>query len=134
MPTPALLRELERALPETINAADLADFSHVSNTQLYREFYSLTGHTVAEYIRRRRLSNALALIKTSQLVLVDIAHQCGFSSQQALNRAVKQAVGMTPLAYKNSDAYYFFPPYTGQALFPVSVKPEAIPAALCLRY
>ena len=134
MPTPALLRELERALPERLDAAALAELNHSSHSQLYREFYSLTGHTVGEYIRKRRLSNALALIKTSRLPLIDVAQQCGFSSQQALNRAVRQAMGMTPLAYKNSDACYFFPPYAGQALFPVSVKPERIPAALCLRF
>jgi hypothetical protein len=89
---------------------------------------------VKEYVRNRRLSNALALVKTSQLPLTDIAYQCGFSSQQALNRAVRQLVGMTPLAYKKSAEYYFFPPYMGQALFPVTVKPESIPETLCLRF
>ena len=41
---------------------------------------------------------------------------------------------MTPSAYKNSEVYYFFPPYAGQALFPVSVKQEGVPATLRLRY
>ena len=134
MPLEPLLAELEQNIADDCSMEHLAEAGPFSRTQLYREFYSLTGHTVAEYIRRRRLSNALALIKTSQFPLVDIACQCGFSSQQALNRAVRQATDMTPLSYKNSESYYFFPPYTGQALFPVSVKPESIPQTLCLRY
>ena len=134
MPLESLLVELEQNITDSYSMERLAEAGHLSRTQLYRDFYSLAGHTMGEYIRRRRLSNALALIKTSQLSLTDIACQCGFSSQSALNRAVRQAVGMTPSAYKTSEAYYFFPPYTGQALFPVSVKPESIPATLCLKY
>jgi AraC-like DNA-binding protein len=134
MPLDPLLAELEQSLADDLKVERLAKAGPLSRSQLYRNFYSLTGHTMSEYIRRRRLSNALALIKTSHLSLLDIAYQCGFSSQQALNRAVRQAVGMTPCAYKNSEIYYFFPPYTGQALFPVSVNPESIPATLCLRY
>jgi len=129
-----LFATLEHNIAENLSVEHLAGAAPLSRSQLYRDFYSVTGHTVSEYIRRRRLSNALTLIKTSQLPLVDIACQCGFSSQQALNRAVRQAVGMTPLAYKNSEAWYFFPPYTGSALFQVSVKQESIPSTQCLRY
>ena len=134
MPLEPLLAELEQNIADGLNVERLAEAGPLSRSQLYRNFYSLTGHTMSEYIRRRRLSRALMLIKTSAFSLMDIAYQCGFSSQQALNRAVRQAVGMSPLAYKSSDAWYFFPPYTGQALFPVSVKQESIPQTLCLRF
>jgi len=134
MPLDPLLTNLEQNIADNFSMERLAEVGLLSRTQLYYEFYNVTGHTMGEYIRRRRLSNALALIKASRLTMTDIACQCGFSSQSALNRAVRQTVGMTPSAYKNSDAYYFFPPYTGQALFPVSVKSESIPQTLCLRY
>ena len=134
MPLDPLLAELEQNLTDDFSMERLAEAGQLSRTQLYREFYNVTGHTMGEYIRRRRLSNALTLIKMSRLSLMEIASQCGFSSQSALNRAVRQAVGMTPSAYKKSEAYYFFPPYAGRTLFPVSVKPESIPPTLCLRY
>ena len=134
MPLDPLLAELERNITDDFSMERLAEAGLISRTQLYREFYNVTGHTMGEYIRRRRLSNALTLIKASRLSLKEIAYRCGFSSQAALNRAVRQAVGMTPSAYKASQACYFFPPYAGQALFPVAVKPESIPATLCLRY
>ncbi|MCL2445425.1 MAG: helix-turn-helix domain-containing protein [Oscillospiraceae bacterium] len=129
-----LLAKLEQNIADDHNMQRLAQAGLLSRSQLYRELYSVIGHTMGEYIRRRRLSNALALIKTSQFSLADIACRCGFSSQSALNRAVRQTVGMTPSAYKTGEAYYFFPPFAGQALFPVSVKPEHIPATQCLRY
>ena len=134
MPLSPLLTKLEQNISNDLNVERLAEAGLLSRSQLYREFYSITGHTMSDYLRRRRLSNALALIKTSQFALTDIAYQCGFSSQQALHRAVRQTVGMTPRAYKSSETWYFFPPYAGQALFPVSVGPESIPQTLCLRY
>jgi len=134
MPLEPLFAELEHNIADDLSMERLAEAGMLSRTQLYYEFYNVTGHTMGEYIRRRRLSNALALIKTSRLPLMEIACQCGFSSQQAMGRAVRQVVCMTPLAYRNGEVYYFFPPYAGQALFPVSVKSESIPATLCLRY
>jgi len=83
MPFNPLLAELEQNLADDFSMERLAEAGLLSRTQLYYEFYNVTGHTMGEYIRRRRLSNALALIKTSRLSMTDIACQCGFSSQQA---------------------------------------------------
>ena len=103
-----LIRQLENHLDADIKAEFLSSSSYVSRSQFYRDFYSITGHSVKEYIRKRRLSNALLLIKTSEFTLAEIAYQCGFSSQQALCRTVKQSLGITPLAYKESEMFYFF--------------------------
>ena len=129
-----LIRQLENHLDADIKAEFLSSSSYVSRSQLYRDFYSITGHSVKEYIRKRRLSNALLLIKTSEFTLAEIAYQCGFSSQQALCRAVKQSLGITPLAYKESEMFYFFPPYSGVPLQSVNIKNENIPACICFQY
>jgi AraC-like DNA-binding protein len=105
-----------------------------SRMRQYREFYSATGHTAAEYTRKRRLSNALAMIKASELPLADIAYECGFSSQQAMNRAVRERLNMTPLEYKSSGEYYYFPPPGELSGIEVAVRSERIPAAICEKY
>lgn len=129
-----LIRHIESNLISDMNTEWLSNISYVSHTQLYRDFYSLTGHTVKEYIRKRRLSNALALIKTSDFELADIAYQCGYSSQQSLCRAVRQTLDLAPLEYKRGDAYYFFPPFNGEPLQSVIVSSETIPKTLCIRF
>lgn len=129
-----LIHQLERHLDTEIKAEFLSRTSYVSRSQLYRDFYSVTGHSVKEYIRKRRLSNALLLMKTSEFTLAEIAYRCGFSSQQALCRAVKQSLGITPSAYKESEMFYFFPPYSGVPLQPVNIKNENIPACICFQY
>jgi AraC-like DNA-binding protein len=126
----SLFQYIEHNLPSDLDAVLLSDVGHVSYAQLYREFYSLTGHSVKEYVRKRRLSNALALIKTSDFGLSDIAFQCGYSSHQALCRAVRHTLGTTPVEYKNGGMYYFFPPFNGEPLHSVIVSGETIPRAL----
>ncbi len=129
-----LVRHIEANLPFDLDTGMLSRAGCISHAQLYRDFYNLTGHSVKEYIRKRRLSNALALIKASDFPLADIAHQCGYSSQQALCRAVKQTLGMTPLGYKNSETYYFYPPYHGEPVPSVMIANETLPEMVCLPF
>lgn len=129
-----LIEYIEQNLPNDIDTKVLGELGYVSHTQLYRDFYGTTGYPVKEYVRRRRLSNALALIKTSEFSLADIAYQCGFSSQQSMCRAVKSALGMTPLEYRNSDVYFFFPPFDAQTTHSITVTTETIPDTLCVKF
>ena len=125
-----IFRHIENNMPDDLDTELLKNVGYVSCAQLYRDFYSITGHTVKEYVRKRRLSNALALIKTSDMGLADIAFQCGYSSHQALCRAVKQTLGITPSEYEKNDTYYFFPPWSGEPLQSVIVAADSIPRAL----
>jgi len=126
----SLFRYIENNMPDDLDAELLTNIGYVSCAQLYRDFYSLTGHSVKEYIRRRRLSNALALIKTSDMGLTEIAFQCGYSSHQAMCRSVRRTIGLTPSEYKAGDTYYFFPPWSGEPLQSVTVSGETIPRAM----
>ena len=77
MPLDPLLAELEQNIANDLNVNRLAETGRLSRTQLYREFYNTTGHSVKEYVRKRRLSMALALIKHTDMPLVKIADECG---------------------------------------------------------
>ena len=130
----SLLDAMERDLAGELRVEDLAGAGFVSRTQLYREFYSATGHSVKEYVRKRRLSRALALIKHTDLPLLQIAQDCGFGSQQALCKGVKAATGQSPLQYKAGGQEYYFPPGGGRQAYTVTVSSETIPPTLRLRY
>jgi len=126
---------IEDNLYSDSNISRIKNSGYISHSQLYRGLYSLTGHSVKEYIRKRRLSNALALLKTSTMSLTDIALQCGYSSHQAFCRAVKQTLGLTPSEYREGDTYYFFPPFNdSRQMQAISVSSAEIPQTLCLRF
>jgi len=122
-----ILRYIENNITDNINIELLSSIGYVSRSKLKNDFYSVSGHSVIEYVYKRRLSNALALIKMSDMELTDIALGCGYSSHQALCRAVKQTLGLTPTEYKNSDTYYFFPPLSGDSLQSVTVSSITMP-------
>lgn len=125
---------IENNLSDELDINKISHLSFASPVQLYRDFYNITGHSVKEYIRRRRLSNALALVKHSELNLVDIAYECGYSSQQVFCKSVKAAIKQTPLEYKNSDEYYYFPPYSSEAERQIAVATENIPGTVCVKF
>lgn len=104
MPGSARFRQsiafIEEHLHEEIPLEQAAQAGFTSLMQLYRDFYTYTGHSVKEYIRKRRLSVALGMIRSSQRPLAEIAYACGYSSQQALCKYVKSATSLTPLAYQ----------------------------------
>ena len=129
-----LIDYIQSNISQDINTQQLERLSFVSHTQLYRDFYNMTGHSVKEYVRRRRLSNALALIKASELPRADISFMCGESSQQNLCRVVKTAVFITPQKNKKSEVHYYFPPYSGGSENQITVMTETIPPTQLLRY
>jgi AraC-like DNA-binding protein/DNA gyrase inhibitor GyrI len=130
----AAIAWMEEHLYEPLNIEQMSRLSYISSMQLYREFYSLTGHSVKEYVRKRRLSCALASVKHTGEPLAEIAHTYGYSSQQAFNKSIKAATGQTPLTYRNSEAYYYFPPYEGDGKRQVYVAAEEIPQTIRVQY
>ena len=132
--TEALIEYVEAHLAEDINVETLAKAGFVSRAKLYRDFYNVVGHSIKEYIRKRRLSNALVLVKKSELPLADIAYLWGYSSQQQFSRLVQRKLNMTPMEYKKSDRYYYFPRYLGDNVFDVSVEHITIPKLQCFYF
>lgn len=125
---------IENHLSDSINVEQLAGECYVSPRQFYRDFYSLTGHPVQEYIRRRRLSKALQMVKHSDLDLSAIAYAYGYSSQAAFCRTVKAFLNMTPKAYKRDALHYYFPVFHTGMGRQIEVKSEPLPARLVVHY
>ena len=129
-----ILQDIERADYQSLDIPALAKSSFVSPMQLYRDFYSATGYSLHEYLRRRRLSKALALIKASGSNLAGLAYDCGYSSQQALCRDIKDILGITATQYRDSPDYYVFPQFCHDAPCHVAVQKTSIPETQCLLY
>jgi AraC family transcriptional regulator len=128
------IQYIEDNLNHDINLEQAAQIGFTSLMQLYRDFYTYTGHSIKEYIRKRRLSNALSMVKSSNMPLADIAYSCGYSSQQALCKYIKATTAMTALTYKKSESYYYFPMFNGEIVLQVTVAAETIPQTICAKF
>ncbi|CAM3868412.1 MULTISPECIES: helix-turn-helix domain-containing protein [Paenibacillus] len=99
---------MEELLDEPLDLSDIAKTAGVSVAHLYRVFYSLTGHPVKEYIRKRRTSEAAGLLRTTDMGAMDIAILCGFESYRAFLKAFKQYTGLTPIEYRDAESFFSF--------------------------
>lgn len=94
---------VEEHLQEELNITDIASTAHFSPFHFQRLFQAISGFSVQEYIRKRRLSEAaLALKQTSDNVL-DIAVAYQYQSQEALTRAFEKQFGITPGRYRKEN-------------------------------
>ena len=131
----SVLSYIERHLAETLQPESIAKRYFVSTSQLYRDFYACTGHSVKEYIRKRRISNACEKIKCSKLPFAIIADESGYQTQQAFHKQFKNVVGMTPLEYRQNDSYFYFYPFGfNEISLAVKVGTETLPACRITRF
>ena len=76
----------------------------VSPIALFQRFFMLaTNTTLAEYIRRRRLTSALIDLQSSKVKVVDVALKYGYDSSDAFCTAFKRLYGMTPSQVRKTD-------------------------------
>lgn len=81
-----------------------------STYEFSRIFSFITGMSISEYIRRRKLSQAALDIQSSKDKIIDIALKYGYESQSAFTRAFKDMHGQKPLsARKNGVSLKTYP-------------------------
>ncbi|GKS13051.1 AraC family transcriptional regulator [Paenibacillus chitinolyticus] len=74
----------------------LAGVSNFSKYHFSRIFAVVTGVTPAVYVTRKRLENAVRLLKDTDRTVLDIAHSCGFESLSTFNGVFKRRHGKSP--------------------------------------
>ncbi len=84
---------IERNLDGDISYDEVARLVCTSAYHFQRMFPFITGVTLSEYIRRRRLTLAAFALQTTDAKVIDVALQYGYESQAAFTRALKICTG-----------------------------------------
>lgn len=87
---------VERSLSEPLALDELSAEAGLSKFHLHRVFRALTGYPLAEYVRRRRLSESLEFLGDGTRSILDVALASGFAHEQSYDRAFKNRWGLTP--------------------------------------
>lgn len=95
---------IENNLLEHINVDDVARHIHGSTDYFQRIFNIVTGLSISEYIRNRRLSLAGDVIKNTHAKIIDVALKYHYDSPDSFSKAFARFHGMTPLGARSSDA------------------------------
>lgn len=83
-------------LDQALEIEVLADVCALSPYHFHRAFRSVFGESLGHFVRRCRLLKAVDQLYTSEWGVTDIALNCGFSSSQALAKALKKQTDLTP--------------------------------------
>lgn len=93
---------IEHNLNSKIELADIAKKVFMSKYHFHRIFHAVVGEPVAEYIRRRRLTEAANELLTTDNKIVDIALKYQFSSQESFTKAFKKLYGIPPKEFRRN--------------------------------
>jgi AraC family transcriptional regulator len=108
------LEYMEENLTEDITLADISKAVNLSAFHFQRAFTLLTGMSPAEYLRKRRLSQAASELVKGDGKVIDIALKFGFNSPESFTKAFTRFHGVSPAQAKKGEPIQFMSRYTVQ--------------------
>lgn len=89
---------IEEHLEEPFEVAKIAQAACSSSFHFQRMFHMLTGNTVVEYIRKRRLTLAAQELAVKKVKVIDVALKYGYETPESFTKAFKRIHGISPTA------------------------------------
>lgn len=98
------LEYIEENLTDELDYSQISKIAFCSEYHFKRMFSFLAGISLAEYIRRRRLTLAAIELKNKNLRIIDIAVKYGYISADSFSRAFQNLHGILPSEARKEDA------------------------------
>ncbi|MEK0317689.1 AraC family transcriptional regulator [Cohnella sp. 56] len=92
---------IEANLTDSISYDEIARKACCSTYHFQRMFPFITGVSLSEYIRRRRLTLAAFELQTTNAKVIDVAMKYGYDSPEAFARAFKNLHGIMPASARD---------------------------------
>jgi AraC family transcriptional regulator len=96
------LKYIEDHLKDEICLNDVAKAANSSLFWFHRIFSAVTGDSLGNYIRKRRLNRAAIELVESDRPIIDIAIDYNYSNHEAFTRAFRDHFAMTPSCYRKA--------------------------------
>lgn len=87
---------IDSHLMEPLDLEAIARQSGYSLSHFYKVFPAVTGFSIKEFVRNKRLAAAARRLVFTRHRVLDIALDCGFESQEVFTRAFSALYGLTP--------------------------------------
>ncbi|WP_243356535.1 AraC family transcriptional regulator [Bacillus litorisediminis] len=96
------LEFIESKMNEPLDIEAIAKVAYSSPFHFQRMFYMLTGMTVGEYVRKRKLTLAAQELAVSSAKVVDVALKYGYNSPESFAKLFRKIHGISPSEARNS--------------------------------
>lgn len=84
-----------------ITLKDMADYFGFSIPYLSKYIKQKTGETFGNLVKNTRMKKACYLLKSTNLLVEDIAGTVGYQTVEHFNRTFKKCYHVTPVQYRN---------------------------------
>ena len=129
---------MEEHLTEQVTTGDVADHVNLSVFHFHRAFTMFTEMSPADYLRKRRLSQAGAELVNGDEKVIDIALKYGYETPESFSKAFTRFHGISPMQAKKGSPIQFMSRYTvkiaiegGQIMEYKIEKMEAMELLVC---
>ena len=95
-----MLDAVEARLAEPLPVDELAALAGLPRRPFAAEFKRAVGMPVHQYVLRRRVDRAVALLTGTDRPIADVAAEAGFAHQAHLTRVLRRMTGSTPGRYR----------------------------------
>ena len=103
---------MEENLTENITLADISKAVNLSAFHFQRAFTLLTDMSPAEYLRKRRLSQAGSELAKGDGKVIDIALKYGYDTPESFTKAFTRFHGVSPAQARKGEPIRFMSRYT----------------------
>lgn len=91
---------MEEHLLDCISVENVADKVHISSFYLQKGFKIMTGYSICEYIRYRRLYLAALDVIADKEKVIDLAFKYGYETPESFTKAFSRFHGVSPMKLK----------------------------------
>lgn len=97
-----LITRLNQSISTPFSLNGFAQEHQVASRSLYRLFKSNTGMTITGYLQQLRLCHAATLLRTTNLLISDIAAQCGYEDSNYFSSVFHKKMNITASDYRQN--------------------------------
>ena len=97
-----LFDHIQKHSAEKLSIRQAAALAGMSQPQFMKTFKKVAGMTLVAYLNHVRLSNAVRLLRETDLSICEIANHSGFSDQSYFDKRFKRAFGQPPKQFRAS--------------------------------
>ncbi len=98
------IQYIEEHLTDGVDMNEIVEYTGYSYAYFQRVFSCISGVSVAEYVRKRKMTLAAMDLKEKKERVIDVALKYGYDSADAFSRAFTAFHGITPTMAKEDDA------------------------------
>ncbi|HIS32771.1 MAG TPA: helix-turn-helix transcriptional regulator [Candidatus Limivivens intestinipullorum] len=90
---------------QQITLQDLEENFFLNKSYICRIFRKTMGISLVNYLQYKRILEAQKLLLNSDMPIIEIGMECGFTSVQHFYRVFKKITGLTPKEYKKNQLH-----------------------------